>query len=65
MCIPRSARVRDRRYNSAQAGDLALEKGARIQITRQDASGWWYGTLLDGPKAGQAGLFPSNYVKMQ
>jgi hypothetical protein len=41
------------------ADELAFSAGDKIEILKEDASGWWEGKHV---KSGKSGIFPSNFV---
>ena len=56
---PKPNRVVQALYSldSAEAGELSFKEGDRIEVIREDPSGWWEGKL-----DGKMGRFPSNYT---
>merc|ERR1712063_62664 len=46
-------------YNAADATELSFAVGDIINVTKQDASGWW-----EGENKGKHGMFPGNYVEL-
>lgn len=56
---PKPNRVVQALYSldSTEAGELSFKEGDRIEVIREDPSGWWEGKL-----DGKMGRFPSNYT---
>merc|ERR1712063_167863 len=46
-------------YVAADATELSFAVGDIINVTKQDASGWW-----EGENKGKHGMFPGNYVEL-
>eukprot|EP00012_Vannella_robusta_P008485 CAMPEP_0206203342 /NCGR_PEP_ID=MMETSP0166-20121206/12787_1 /ASSEMBLY_ACC=CAM_ASM_000260 /TAXON_ID=95228 /ORGANISM="Vannella robusta, Strain DIVA3 518/3/11/1/6" /LENGTH=310 /DNA_ID=CAMNT_0053622591 /DNA_START=563 /DNA_END=1495 /DNA_ORIENTATION=+ len=46
-------------YQAADATELSFAVGDIINVTKQDASGWW-----EGENKGKHGMFPGNYVEL-
>jgi len=44
-------------YEAEEEDELGFQEGDVIEITKEDASGWWEGTLN-----GKSGMFPAVYV---
>jgi len=44
-------------YEAEEEDELGFHEGDVIEITKEDASGWWEGTLN-----GKSGMFPAVYV---
>ena len=55
--LPDDTTVRTLSLDSAEAGELSFKEGDRIEVIREDPSGWWEGKL-----DGKMGRFPSNYT---
>ena len=47
-------------FKGEQARDLSFKKGVKIDVYGKTLTGWWLGRVLPN---GEAGYFPSNYVK--
>lgn len=43
---------------AGEDGELSFKQGDRIEVLREDDSGWWEGQLR-----GEVGLFPENYTR--
>ncbi len=48
------------RYVGAEAGELSIDVGDVIRVTRKDDSGWW-----EGECRGRVGWFPSNFCQVR
>ncbi|KAH9256241.1 hypothetical protein BASA81_005462 [Batrachochytrium salamandrivorans] len=47
-------------FEGARSDNLPFKEGDIITVLKQDPSGWWQGSTLDG----RIGIFPRNYVEL-
>lgn len=45
-------------YDAQETDELSFNENDKIELLREDPSGWWKGRLR-----GREGVFPSNYVE--